>query len=149
MLQNASQASDRWGSDRAQTIIANHRARLFCSGIGDQATLEHLRSTLGEQEVARVSRHRSGALQLGSKTTASEVRPLAPAHRVRQSRAEGALLVYGRLPPAWLSLRPWYASRELCAIAAGGVTPARERRRVRALVASALVRLPLTRRLAQ
>jgi type IV secretion system protein VirD4 len=149
VLQNASQASDRWGSDRGQTIIANHRARLFCSGIGDQATLEHLRSTLGEQEVARVSRHRSGALQMGSKTTASEVRPLAPAHRVRQSRAEGALLVYGRLPPAWLLLRPWYASRELCAIAAGGGGSAFGRRPLRSLPGRMLARLPLTRRLAQ
>lgn len=149
VLQNASQASDRWGSDRAQTIIANHRARLFCSGIGDQTTLEHLRCTLGEQEVARVSRHRSGALQLGSKTTGSEVRPLAPAHRVRQSRAESALLVYGRLAPAWLSLRPWYASSELRAIAAGGAEAAPERLRLRELAARALARLPLTRRWAQ
>ena len=35
ILQNISQASDRWGKDRAETIIANHRARLFCSGIGE------------------------------------------------------------------------------------------------------------------
>lgn len=149
VLQNQSQAADRWGPDRAQTIIANHRARLFCSGIGDEATLEHLRSTLGEQEVERVSRHRAGALQPGSKTTASERRPLAPAHRVRQLRAEGALLVYGRLAPAWLKLRPWYASPELCAIAAGGVDPAAERRRLRTLLTSVLTRLPLARRSAQ
>ena len=32
ILQNISQATDRWGKDRAETIIANHRARLFCSG---------------------------------------------------------------------------------------------------------------------
>jgi type IV secretion system protein VirD4 len=149
VLQNASQASDRWGSDRAQTIIANHRARLFCSGIGDRATLEHLRSTLGEEEVARVSRHRSGALQSGSKTTASELRALAPANRVRQSRADTALLVYGRLPPAWLSLRPWYASRDLRAIAAGGVPPPAARPRLRELTAAARPHLPLRSRWAR
>ena len=44
VLQNISQASDRWGRDRAETIIANHRARLFCSGIGDRATLDYLRA---------------------------------------------------------------------------------------------------------
>ena len=42
VLQNISQAYDRWGRDRAETIIANHRARLFCSGIGDRATLDYL-----------------------------------------------------------------------------------------------------------
>jgi type IV secretion system protein VirD4 len=149
VLQNQSQAAGRWGSDRAQTIISNHRARLYCSGIGDQATLEHLRSTLGEQEVARVSRHRSGALSLGSKTTASELRPLAPAHRVRQARAQSALLVYGRLAPTWLTLRPWFASAELRALATGVVTPARERGPARALAASALARLSLRTRWAR
>lgn len=119
VLQNLSQAADRWGAERAETILANHRARLFCSGIGDRATLEHLRQTLGEEEVERVSRHRSGALQGGSKTVAPEVRALAPAHRVRQSRADGALLVYGRLAPAWISLRPWFADRRLRRLAEG------------------------------
>ena len=42
ILQNLSQATDRWGKDRAETIIANHRARLFCSGIGDRATLDYV-----------------------------------------------------------------------------------------------------------
>ena len=52
---------DRWGSDRAETIIANHRARLFCSGIGDRATLDYLRGTLGDEEIARISTHHQAA----------------------------------------------------------------------------------------
>lgn len=149
VLQNASQASDRWGSDRAQTIIANHRARLFCSGIGDSPTLEHLRSTLGEEEISKVSRHYAGGLRSGSKTTASELRALAPAHRVRQLRADSALLVYGRLPPAWVSLRPWYARKQLRAIAAGAVTPGPVGPRVCAHAARALGHLALRSRWAR
>src|ERR1035437_6458177 len=51
VLQNISQGYDRWGRDRAETIIANDRARLFCSGIGDRATLDYLRGTLGDEEI--------------------------------------------------------------------------------------------------
>jgi len=105
VLQNVSQAADRWGPARAETILANHRARLFCSGIGDRATLDYLRHTLGEEEITRRSTHRQGALRAGSKTISSDFRSLAPAHRVRQSDPDAALLIYGRLPPAWLKLR--------------------------------------------
>jgi type IV secretion system protein VirD4 len=113
ILQNISQAYDRWGKDRAETIIANHRARLFCSGIGDQATLDHLRQTLGDEEIDRVATHRQRPLATGSRTYSSEFRALAAPHRIRQADANTALLVYGRLQPAWVNLRPWYQDRQL------------------------------------
>jgi len=113
ILQNLSQAQDRWGRDRAQTIIANHRARLFCSGIGDHATLEHLRQTLGEEEIPRTATHRQSPLAVGSRTHSTDFRTLAAPHRIRQADSNTALLVYGRLAPAWIDLRPWYANRTL------------------------------------
>jgi type IV secretory pathway TraG/TraD family ATPase VirD4 len=136
VLQNMSQASDRWGSERAETILANHRARVFCSGIGDRATLEHLRQTLGEQQVARVSRQHAGLMSAGTVTVSQEHQPLAPPNRVRQAKADRALLVYGNLSPAWLRLRPWYGDARLRAHAAGLASPARSR--VHRLVRSAL-----------
>jgi type IV secretion system protein VirD4 len=129
VLQNVSQASDRWGRDRAETIIANHRARLFTPGIGDRATLEYLNHTLGEEEITRVSTHRPGALQPGSRTISSDFRTLATPNRVRQSDPDTALLIYGRLAPAWLRLRPWYAHPTLRALAQGNPTPNRTPRR--------------------
>jgi type IV secretion system protein VirD4 len=113
ILQNISQASDRWGKDRAETIIANHRARLFCSGIGDRATLDYLRQTLGEEEIHRIATHRASPLATRSRTHSSEFRALASPHRVRQADTNTALLIYGRLRPAWVNLRPWYQHREL------------------------------------
>jgi type IV secretion system protein VirD4 len=104
VLQNVSQAYDRWGRDRAETIIANHRARLFCSGIGDRATLDYLRSTLGEEEIDRISTQHRGLIP-GAKTLSTEHRPLAAPHRVRQAARTDCLLVYGRLAPAWITLR--------------------------------------------
>jgi type IV secretion system protein VirD4 len=106
VLQNISQGYDRWGRDRAETIIANHRARLFCSGIGDRATLDYLRGTLGDEEIARISTQQRGIATPGSKTRSTEHRPLAAPHRVRQADRSSSLLVYGRLAPAWITLRP-------------------------------------------
>jgi type IV secretion system protein VirD4 len=123
VLQNMSQASDRWGSDRAETIVANHRARVFCSGIGDRATLEHLRQTLGEEQVARVSRQHAALMGAGSITVSQEHQPLAAPNRVRQAKVDRALLVYGNLPPAWLRLRPWYRDSRLRAVAAALPVP--------------------------
>jgi type IV secretion system protein VirD4 len=104
VLQNISQAYDRWGRDRAETIVANHRARLFCSGIGDRATLDYLRGTLGDEEIERISTQRRGLVPGGS-THSTEHRPLAAPHRVRQAARSQSLLVYGRLAPAWITLR--------------------------------------------
>ena len=114
VFQNISQISDRWGRDRAETIVANHRARLFGSGIGDRATLEYLRAVLGEEEIERISTHRQRLeLDLGSRTTSHDYKPLASPNHVRQADNDAALLIYGRLPPAWLQLRPWYRDRAL------------------------------------
>jgi len=119
ILQNISQATDRWGQDRAETIIANHRARLFTSGIGDRATLDYLRQTLGDEEIDRISTHRQSPLATASRTYSSEFRAIAAPHRVRQADTNTALLIYGRLQPAWVNLRPWYANRELRQLVSG------------------------------
>ena len=122
VVQNISQAADRWGRDRAETIIANHRARLFCSGIGDRATLDYLSNTLGEEEISRIATHRDNALAAGSRTYSTEFRSLAAPHRIRQADTNTALLVYGRLAPAWVALRPWYADQQLRQLVQNGAT---------------------------
>ena len=142
VLQNISQAADRWGRERAETIIANHRARLFCSGIGDRATLEYLRHTLGEEEIARISTHRQSALtpRLAHALNATSARsrpPTACASRPPTPRSSST----GASPPAWLRLRPWYQDATLSALAAGRPNPpACSRRRSRPL--TRLLRLP-------
>ena len=116
ILQNLSQAQERWGRDKAETIVANHRARMFGSGIADRTTLEYLGSVLGEEEIDRVSTTRQrGALGggSGSKTESQEYRRLAAPNRVREAKQDTALLVYGRLQPAWVALRPWYRDKKL------------------------------------
>jgi type IV secretion system protein VirD4 len=117
VFQNLSQVADRWGRERAETIIANHRARLFGSGIGDRATLEYLGAVLGEEEIERVATHRQRLqVDVGSRTYSHDFKRLAAPNRVREADFGTALLVYGRLPPAWVKLRPWHRDRRLSAI---------------------------------
>jgi type IV secretion system protein VirD4 len=121
VLQDYSQAIEHWGSERAQSILANHTCKLFCSGIGDPATLRYIEGLLGHQLVHQVSEHRgSGSSARRSTTVQPHLEPLAPPHRVRQAAEDTALLVYGRLPPAWITLRPYYKDRSLKRIAAVG-----------------------------
>jgi hypothetical protein len=42
---------------------------------------------------------------------------------VRQAEHNVALLIYGRLAPAWLSLRPWYSRPALRALVEGRPAP--------------------------
>ena len=115
VFQNMSQIHDRWGSERAETIVANHRGRLFGAGIGDRATLEYVGAILGDQAIEKVSAHRDRLqlVELGSRTYAHEHRRLAGPNKVREAAPATALLVYGRLKPTWVRLRPWYEDRGL------------------------------------
>lgn len=49
------QAHDRWGSDRADTIVNNHRARVIGGGIADERTLDYVARLLGDTEVQQQS----------------------------------------------------------------------------------------------
>jgi type IV secretion system protein VirD4 len=125
VFQNLSQISERWGRDRAETVMANHVARLFGSGIADRATLDYLGAVLGEEEIEKVSTHRQRLeLNLGSRTYSKDFKRLAAPDRVRQAERDTALLVYGNIAPAWISLRPWYRDRALRAQVTAACAPA-------------------------
>jgi type IV secretion system protein VirD4 len=112
VIQDYSQAIDTWGRERAATILSNHRAKLFWSGIADPATFDYVDHLLGREELERRSRTRQA--HGGTSTThAPELRPLAPPHRLRQAKFGTAMLVYGQLPPAWTEQRVFFKDREL------------------------------------
>jgi len=72
-------------------------------------------------------RHQSSSVTAGRRTDSDGpvYRMLVPPHAIRQGRAHSALLIYGNLPPAWIGLRPWFADRELYALARGESTTGR------------------------
>ncbi len=92
--------------ERAQTVLNNHRAKLFGAGIADDPTLEYVSRLIGDERRTEVNR--SGDLH-GPRRSVSEHtswRRLAPVDAIRRLRTGQGILVYGSIPPVWLRLRP-------------------------------------------
>ena len=117
VFQDMAQVNARYGT-RAQTIVNNHRAKVFASGIGDPDTLRYINEVVGQGEFQE-RRKTAGREGFASSTEGSTYRDLTPANVVRGARPGEALLVYGHLPPARLSLRPWFADRALSDLVEG------------------------------
>jgi type IV secretion system protein VirD4 len=108
------QARSRYGR-QAETVVNSHRARLLLPGVADLDTLRYFSGLVGEEE----ARDRSYTTGAGGTTrsTARRRRPLIAPEALRQLPEGGALLLYGRLPPAELRLRMWFADRGLRRVA--------------------------------
>jgi type IV secretion system protein VirD4 len=108
VCQDLAQLSTRYGAERARTIANNHRAKVILSGIADVGTLDTLSGLAGEQAVHEETV--TSDLRDGRRSTSSSIayRRLAPADELRRIRPGDGVLVYGHLPAARLSLRPWY-----------------------------------------
>jgi type IV secretion system protein VirD4 len=109
VFQDLAQVRSRYG-DRAQTIINNHRAKLFGSGISDPETLAYVSKVIGQGEFTQKSHSRG---ERGGTTSTKTYRELVDASTLRGADSNSALLLYGNLPPAKVRLRPWYAERSL------------------------------------
>ena len=110
--QDLAQLNDRYGR-QAQTVLNNHRARLFGGGIADDTTLRYLSGLIGD--TPRRDTQRSTDLTGGRRTLNEHTtwRPAAPPDLLRRLPPNTAVLLYGAEPPARLQLRPWYRDRHL------------------------------------
>jgi type IV secretion system protein VirD4 len=107
-------------NDRARTVLNNHRAKLFGSGIADAETLDYVSKLLGDE--ARTERNLSTDLA-GDRRSVSEhttYRRAAAADVVRRIPAGDGVLIYGAELPAHVRLRPWFDDP---ALAGRGRTP--------------------------
>jgi type IV secretion system protein VirD4 len=116
VFQDLAQVHERWGA-KADTIINNHRAKLFGPGLSCPRTLDYVRRILGDVELHQRS-ETSGERGQRSATRSSTFRPLAPPNVVRERRSGSMLLVYGSLPPTVVRTRPWFRDRRLRELAA-------------------------------
>lgn len=111
------QITARYGA-RAPTVVNNHRAKVFLSGISDPSTLDYASHLIGDEEVLLPAFTAGG--QGGPTTTRSpSSRRLAPPHALRRIPAGEGVLVYGGLPPAWLGLRTFFDDPVLARRASG------------------------------
>jgi type IV secretion system protein VirD4 len=106
------QISAVYGRDEAPTIVSNHRAKVILSGIADPRTLDYLAALLGDEEIRQIA---STTASEGRRSTTESVayRRLAPAHVLREMRPGQGVLVYGHLPPARVTMRPWFDEPQL------------------------------------
>lgn len=111
VVQDLAQVHARWGAG-ADSIVNNHRAKLFGPGLSCSRTLDYVARVLGDQELRQVS-STSGERGRHSRTESRTFRALAPANLLRESRPGSMLLVYGHLPPVRIALRPWFRDRAL------------------------------------
>jgi type IV secretion system protein VirD4 len=118
VFQDMAQINAVYGRDRAPTIVSNHRAKVILSGVADAQTLDYVGRLLGDEEVQQVS-STTGAEGRRSTTEGASYRTLAPANLLREMRPGDGVLVYGHLPPARISLRPWFRDRRLRRLAVG------------------------------
>jgi type IV secretion system protein VirD4 len=105
-----SQLEARYGP-KASTILNNHRAKLFLSGLADLSALELGARLIGDQ--ALVDRNRSmGSDGRHSMNESTSYRPLLPVEYLRRLRPGEGVLLYGHLRPTPIRLRPFYEPRE-------------------------------------
>jgi type IV secretory pathway TraG/TraD family ATPase VirD4 len=96
---------------QASTILNNHRAKLFLSGLADLSALELGARLIGDQ--ALVDRNRSmGSDGRHSLNESTSYRPLLPVEDLRRLRPGEGVLLYGHLRPTPIRLRPYYTTRE-------------------------------------
>jgi type IV secretion system protein VirD4 len=105
-----SQLEARYGP-KASTILNNHRAKLFLSGLADLSALELGAKLIGDRQ--SVERARSmGSDGRHSLNESVGYRPLLPVEDLRRLRPGEGVLVYGHLRPTPIRLRPYYTRSE-------------------------------------
>ncbi len=109
--QDLAQVTARYGP-RAGTVVNNHRAKLFLSGIADPGTLDHASVLVGQADTV----HRTTSRDHQGNPTVADVpgrEPLLAPDALRRLSPGWGVLVSGHRQPCRLRLRPWFADREL------------------------------------
>jgi type IV secretion system protein VirD4 len=112
--------------DRAEAVFANHRAKVILSGITDSETLVLLSHLLGDETIrqlatpaalARAAKDRGGEGDAARPArTAPRGRGASPAEALGWISPGHGVLLYGHIPPAPITLRPWFRDRQLQAM---------------------------------
>jgi type IV secretion system protein VirD4 len=109
--QDLAQVTARYGP-KAATVVNNHRAKVFLSGISDPSTLDHASHLIGDEEL-HLPATTSGGDGGPTTTRSPSTRRLAPPDALRRIAPGEGVLVYGGLPPARIALRSWFEDPRL------------------------------------
>jgi type IV secretion system protein VirD4 len=126
--------------DRAEAVFANHRAKIILSGITDAETLTVLSHLLGDETIrqlstpaalARAAKDRGGEGDSAAARSAARTRGASPAEALGWISPGHGVLLYGHIPPAPITLRPWFRDRQLQAMVNPAETGGGRRRAMR------------------
>jgi type IV secretion system protein VirD4 len=101
--QDLAQLNARYGT-KGSSVINNHRAKVFLSGIADPGTLEHASQLAGEED-RNVRSRTIDHYGSSSVTDGSTPRRLVPPDALRRLPPGSGLLLYAHLSPIQISLR--------------------------------------------
>ena len=93
---------------RAQTVLNNHGAKLFGTGIADDTTLEYISRLVGDERRTETNVSRDLRSSRRSLSEHTNYRRTAPMDVVRRIRTNEAILLYGNELPAHVRLRPYF-----------------------------------------
>ncbi len=98
-------------NDRAATVLNNHRAKVFLSGLADLGALELGSKLIGEQALTELqpSSDSEGRRSVSQSTT---WRPLLPVEELRRLKPGHGIVLYGHLRPTHVRLRPHFRRAE-------------------------------------
>jgi len=115
--QNLAQLDTVWGREKAETIVAGPRVRMFGPGLADPQTLQYIEQISGQTGVVSENESRNPfLLQVAtSRQTNTTWRPLIPQNEAAGLRPFTALTFYGSLPPFQIDWRSSYTDPELAA----------------------------------
>jgi type IV secretion system protein VirD4 len=125
--------------DRAEAVFANHRAKIILSGVTDAETLTVLSHLLGDETIrqlstpaalARAAKDR-GEGDSAAARSAARARGASPAEALGWISPGHGVLLYGHIPPAPITLRPWFRDRQLQAMVNPAETGGGRRRAMR------------------
>ena len=108
--------------DRAEAVFANHPAKVILSGVTDPDTLALLSLMLEDEAIrhlatpaalAKAGGARERGAGDGEPPRGQRSRGASPAEALRWISPGHGVLLYGHLPPAYITLRPWFRDRQL------------------------------------
>jgi type IV secretion system protein VirD4 len=122
--------------ERAEAVFANHRAKVILSGVTDGETLTLLSHLLGDETIRQLATPAALAKAAkesgeGEASRAARSRGASPAEALGWISPGHGVLLYGHIPPAPITLRPWFRDRELQAMVNPAEAGSGRRRAVR------------------
>jgi type IV secretion system protein VirD4 len=104
--------------ERAEAVFANHQAKVILSGVPDPVTLTLLSHLLGDETIRQLATPAALAKagKDGGGEASARARGASPADALGWISPGHGVLLYGHIPPAPITLRPWFRDRQLQAM---------------------------------